>query len=66
MILFEHPQNVCMTYTSHFYFSMYLCFEFAKASIAAFIHACYPDVFVTYSSDTVKELLKQMEKVGCR
>ena len=45
--MFKHPANVCMTYFSHFKFSMYLSQEFAKASVGAFIHAIHPDILVT-------------------
>tara|TARA_Y100000992_G_scaffold301646_2_gene273094 strand:+ start:843 stop:1040 length:198 start_codon:yes stop_codon:yes gene_type:complete len=64
--MFEHPQNVCMTYTSHLKFSFYLSYTFAKASICALIHGIYPDVFITHSSDTLQQLNREIKKVGCR
>ena len=64
--MFNHPKNVCMSYWSHFRFAMYLSFEFAKASVVSLIHAIYPDIFVTYATDTVKKLTIDMHKVGCR
>lgn len=64
--MFEHPKKVCMTYYTHFKFSMYLSYEFAKASVGAIIHAIYPDVLVTHSSDTLTRLKNEMKKIGCR
>lgn len=66
MTLFDHPENVCMTYASHFAFSMYLSYEFAKGAVAALIHAFYPDALVTHSSDMIKRVSIEMEKIGCR
>ena len=66
MNFFSHPDSVCLSYVEHFKFSMYLSIEFAKASVAAFIHAIYPDVLITYSSDTVSKLSQDMSKIGCR
>lgn len=63
--MFKHPARVCMTYWSHFNFSMYLSKEFAKASCCAFIHAIYPDTLITHSSDTIKKLHIDMTNKGC-
>ena len=64
--MFKHPANVCMTYWSHFKFSMYLSKEFAKASGGAFFHAIHPDILVTHSTDTINKLQEDMKKIGCR
>ena len=64
--MFEHPKNVCLTYTEHFKFSMYLSYKFAIASVCAIVHAIHPDMLVTHSSDTITELLEEMNKIGCR
>ena len=66
MKLFEHPTKVCMTYVEHMLFSLYLSYSFLKASICAFCHAVYPDVFITHSSDTLTTLLADIKDVGCR
>ena len=65
MECFSHPKNVCLTYIEHFKFSMYLSYEFALALVAAVVHAFYPDALVTYSSDTVERVTKEMKKIGC-
>ena len=64
--MFKHPKNVCLTYTEHFKFSLYLSYTFAKGSVCALVHAVYPDVLVTHSSDMIKEVSKEMSKIGCR
>ena len=45
---------------------MNLSKEFAKASVGAFVHAIYPDVLITHSTDTINNLQKEMKKIGCR
>ena len=62
----QHPQSVCMTYFQHFSFSLNLCLFFSKKSIQALIHAVFPSLFITSSSDTQKELSNLFEQVGCR
>ena len=64
--MFEHPKNVCMTYFTHMNFSLYLSYNLFKGSICAFIHAFYPDILVTHSSDLVNTLQSDMKKIGCR
>lgn len=64
--IFKHPNKVCMSYIEHMKFSLQLSSEFAKASTGAFIHAFIPDLLVTHSSDTIKKISDDMEKVGCR
>ena len=64
--MFQHPKNVCLTYWQHMKFSLYLSYKFFIASIVAFIHAIYPDIFITNSSDIIKELSHEMKKIGCR
>jgi len=63
---FTHPNNVCMTYMQHFWFSMSLCLRFAIGSIQAFIHALLPDYYITSSSDLVREIQYDISKIGCR
>ena len=64
--MFKHPANVCMSYFSHCKFSLSLSYQFAQASIGALIHAFYPDVFVTHSTDKINKIASEMKKVGCR
>lgn len=64
--MFQHPTNVCMTYLEHMKLSLELCALFFIGSIKAFIHAFIPDVFVTSSTDTVRDAKEKMSKAGCR
>ena len=66
MRLFSHPSEVCMSYWTHFTFSLYLAREFFIASLCAMAHAVHPDSFVTHSSDTLFRLQREMKKIGCR
>jgi hypothetical protein len=47
----EHPNLHNMTYIEHFCFSSYLGFQFLIAAIYAFIHAIFPFLFETTSTD---------------
>ena len=64
--MFRHPSKVCLTYKQHMKFSFYLSYKFLNASMGAFVHAIHPDIFITHSSDTIKEVTNEMEKIGCR
>ena len=47
----EHPHSVNMTYWQHNKFSMYLAYCLFTGSIKAIIHAFFPFLFITSSSD---------------
>lgn len=47
----RHPKSVNMTYWQHNKFSMYLAYSFFTGSIKAMIHAFFPFLFITSSSD---------------
>jgi len=64
--MFQHPKNVCLTYWQHMKFSLYLSYKFLIAGVVALIHAIYPDIFITNSSDVINELSHEMKKIGCR
>lgn len=64
--MFQHPQNVCLTYFEHLKFSMELSYIFTKAAACAIIHGIYPDILVTHSSDTINIIKEKMKKIGCR
>ena len=54
MQLFSHPQSVGMSYVQHMCCSLNLSRKFLAAALAAAIHAFWPDVLQTYSSDTLE------------
>ena len=63
---FKHPKNVCMTYTEHAKFSFYLSYVFLKGATQGIIHSLYPDSYITYAQDTIKEVNKLLENSGCK
>ena len=54
-----------MTYVEHACLSYKIGLLFAKASFMAFVHAIYPDVFVTSSSESVRIAHEMMKNAGC-
>jgi hypothetical protein len=60
MTIFHHPSEVGMTYVEHMMFSLSLAGKFAYASILAIIHAFYPDIFVTSSTDAITTITHQI------
>ena len=64
--LFKHPSAVCMTYTSHGMFALHMSFTLFSASIKSLIHAFLPDCYTTATTDCVKYVSQELQKVGCR
>ena len=64
--MFQHLKDVCMSYFDHMYFSLFLCITFAIGSYKAFVHALIPSLFITSSSDLIKEVAEKMKTIGCR
>lgn len=62
---FSHPNSVCMSYYTHFCFSMNLSRKLFIGSIQAFMHAIFPNFFITSSSDLLKEMQEDFDTVGC-
>lgn len=63
---FDHPNRVCMSYFSHFTLSMKFSFMFLKASGAAIIHAIFPSLFITNTTDTHNQIGYLLDHSGCR
>ena len=63
---FQHPERVCMSYIEHARFALGLSWSLALASVASFVHAVWPDVLETYTSDTINELQRRIQGAGCR
>lgn len=64
--IFQHPKQVCMDYFSHFTFSSSLSLKLAIGSIKAFIHAIYPDIYITSTSDLISEIHTDIVTNGCK
>ena len=61
MIESKHLQDVNMSYTEHMMFSLSLSKIFLSAGIKAIIHAFFPDVLITSSTDSIKLLNDKMK-----
>tara|TARA_B100001248_G_C27369512_1_gene450925 strand:+ start:1328 stop:1522 length:195 start_codon:yes stop_codon:yes gene_type:complete len=64
--MFTHPKEVCMTYWEHFCLSMNFAKIFGIASVKAIIHAIYPDIYITSTTDATSEIQKILKTKGCR
>lgn len=64
--MFTHPKEVCMTYWEHFCLSMNFAKIFGIASVRALIHAIYPDIYITSTTDATSEVKKILKTKGCR
>ena len=62
---FKHPQQACMTYVQHCFFSLRLSVMFAEASLKAVAHAFLPDYYITSSSDMVVSIQSLLKHAGC-
>ena len=61
-MLFEHPRKVCMTYMEHFTLSGEMAIVLGVGSIKAIIHAIYPDMFITSTTDTINYIQKRLSE----
>ena len=62
MIEFKHLQEKKCTYSEHFKQSFGYSRKLLKLSVCAFLHAAWPDIFVTTVSDEVCELSKKFKQ----
>ena len=63
---FTHPASVCMSYFQHLLFSFKVGLKLAFGTGKAFIHGIYPDIYVTSTSDLIKDLEEEIKEIGCR
>jgi len=63
--LFDHPKQVCMNYFQHMRLSLYFSYLLACGSFNAFIHAFYPDILITSTSDLSIKLKNILDTSGC-
>ena len=61
-LFFKHPNENGLTYLQHFFVSFVLAKTFMIASIFALIHAVFPFMYETSSTDTLKYLNDFIEK----
>ena len=62
---FKHPNRVCMTYFQH----MSLSWGFSKklfiGSLKSSVHSIIPALYITSTSDLLKEIDNEMNNNGC-
>ena len=58
--VFHHTRAVGMTYGEHARLSLWLAWEFAVASAQAIVHAIYPDVYITSSTDAAARIAQRI------
>ena len=58
---FTHLNDNGMTYTEHFCFSLKLGACMLFGSVAAIIHAVYPDILTTSTTDTINYIQKELK-----
>lgn len=59
----SHPKSVGMTYQEHMYGSLNFSKELFIASLKAFTHAIFPFLYKTSTTDVVKKIQEEMEKI---
>ena len=64
--MFEHPKKVCMSYLQHMSFSLEMSYYFLLGTFTGIIHAIYPDIFITSTTDTANYIIKRLNESGCR
>ena len=62
---FQHPQSVCMSYLDHCMFSLKLARYFAVGSMKAVVHAFFPSLYITSSTDLLVTMKEDTSKIGC-
>ena len=58
----RHPNSVKLTYFKHFILSMSFSLSLSYASFKAFIHAIFPFIFITSTSDIIYDINNQLNK----
>ena len=62
---FQHPQNVCMSYFQHCFFSLKLARYFIVGTFKAIVHAFIPSFYITSSSDMIEDVKNEISNAGC-
>ena len=64
--IFSHPNQVCMSYYKHMSFALDISKDLAIGSVQSFIHAFFPNLFITSTTDLNKKLTEKLNNSGCR
>ena len=62
---FSHPNSVCMSYYNHFFVSINYSKIFLFAGIKALIHAFFPNIFITSTTDCKNNIDKLLKDNNC-
>lgn len=62
---FSHPNSVCMSYYNHFFVSINYSKIFLFAGIKALIHAFFPNIFITSTTDCKNKIDKLLKDNNC-
>lgn len=62
----KHPEEVCMNYINHLKFSGNICLKLMIGSFKAFVHAIFPEIFKTSTTDLIDEIGVDLITSGCR
>ena len=63
---FQHPNNVCMSYSEHWLTSIYYARKLFVGSIKAIIHAFVPSFYKTSTQDLIIHIDYILKKKGCK
>lgn len=67
MILqWNHLSNVCMTYTQHLRFSLFVSFKLFYGSLRAFVHALFPPMFSKSTTLLLQDMQNIIANSGCK
>ena len=61
-LFITHPNSVNLTYFEHFKLSLSFGLSLSIASFKAFIHALFPFIFITSTTDTVCDIENQLNE----
>ncbi len=63
---FSHPNEVCMSYFKHMRLSLFFSYQMFKGSFTALVHAFFPSLYITATTDTTRLLNDTLKNNGCR
>jgi hypothetical protein len=64
--LTKHPKSNGMGYFKHMYYSLKFAVMLFIASIKALLHALFPFLFSTSTSDVIRDINKIQKQIGCK
>ena len=56
----KHPNSINLTYFEHLILSLSFSLSLSFASLKAFIHAIFPFIFITSTTDTIYNIDNQL------